>query len=182
MDILIKEPFFWIFILVILGLLSPFIVGTISMITVYKHDDPDNFNWEAVREANFSADKRRYKKEFRKKVNQLTAKYPAVRKFLYYKYNITKIDTAIVIDERYQKWICIYNEKMPVLSFSEIIGTEAIEDDGQICVLIYTQNELFPEIRIDVYDRASAENLMNTVTNMRDSVQNNLYKKRKASF
>ena len=36
-----------------------------------------------------------------------------------------------------------------------------------MCVLIYTKNELFPEIHIDVYDRASAERLLNTVNNMR---------------
>ena len=175
-EIFMSEPILWLGIFIISIPLIFVVVSTVINAKVINHLDPENANFIAVWEANFSADKRRYKKEFRKKVNQLTAKYPAVRKFLYYKYNITKIDTAIVIDERYQKWICIYNEKMPVLSFSEIVGTEAIENDGQICVLIYTKNELVPEIRIDVSDSDSAERLMKTFSDMRTSVQNNLYK------
>ena len=172
MDILIKEPFFWGFILVILGLLSPFIVGTISMIKVLKQEDPENFNFKAVWNANFSADKR----QFRKKVDQLKAEYPAVNNFARLGYTVTKFDTAIVIDERYQKWICIYNEKMSALSFSEISGTEAIEDNGKISVLIYTANESFPEIRIEVCDSDTSERLMKTVNDMRLYFQNNIYK------
>ena len=165
------------FVLLIILLLSPFIVGTVSTIMVLKKEDPDNFNWNAVWEANFSfvhklVDRIKSSKESKR----LTDKYPAVNKFVHLGYKVTKFDTVIAIDERNYKWVCVNVLNMPVLSFSDIIESEIVEDKELTRVIIYTKNEFVPEIYINVYDRIVAESLIKTVNNMRASVQNNLYK------
>lgn len=166
------------FALLVILLLSPFIVGLITTANKLKHEDPENFSWKAVWKANFLFDENSYKIELREKVVQRFGEDSVMSKLVNLQHNVLKLNTAIVIDKNNQKLMCIYNKKMPVLDFYEITGTMIVEEDeGQIYVLIYTRNELFPEISINVYDRTSAEGLIKTLNDVRASAQNNLYSK-----
>ena len=176
-EIFMSEPMLWVGIFTIICPLLPIILPPIIGIFVAKREDPENANFKAVWEANFSfvhklADRIKSSKESKR----LADKYPAVNKFVHLGYKVTKFDTVIAIDERNYKWVCVNVLNMPVLSFSDIIESEIVEDKELTRVIIYTKNEFVPEININVYDRIVAESLIKTVNNMRASVQNNLYK------
>ena len=164
------------FALLVILLLSPFIVGTISTIYVLKKEDPENFNWEAIREANFPFiiklhDKIKSKRKLSVS-EKLANEYPAVYEFVYnYGCKVTKFDTVIAIDERKQKWVCVNDPDLYVWDFSDIDDAELIEEEKRFYILIHTKRITFPKMRIESYDRASAERLLNTVTNMRDSAK-----------
>ena len=99
---------------------------------------------------------------------KLANEYPAVYEFVYdYGCRVTKFDTVIAIDERRKKWVCINDPNLYVWNFSDIDGAELVEDEKRVYVLIHTKRITVPEIRIESYDKASAERLLNTVNNMR---------------
>lgn len=101
---------------------------------------------------------------------KLAREFPAVYKFVYdHRCKVTKFDTVIAIDERKKKWVCINDPDLYVWNFSDIDDAELVEDEKGLYVLIHTKRPSFPEIRIDAYDRAAAERLLNTVNNMRIS-------------
>lgn len=103
---------------------------------------------------------------------KLAKEFPAVDKFVYhYGCKVTKFDTIIAIDERRQKWVCINNPDMPVWNFADIYDAKLIEEEKRFFVLMRTKRASFPELRIESYDRASAERLLKTVNNMRASVK-----------
>lgn len=101
---------------------------------------------------------------------KLANEYPAVDEFVYsYGCRVTKFDTVIAIDERKKKWVCINDPDLYVWNFSDIDDAELIEDEKWFYILIHTKRPSFPEIRIEAYDRAAAERLLNTVNNMRSA-------------
>lgn len=167
---LINHPILWLGILIIALPALVIILPIIITLIVARHDDPENFNLKTIIDTNFPTVPKCFDKIKSKRMlsvsDKLSNEYPAVKAFVEQGYKVTKFETAIVIDEHRQKWICINNADMPVLDFSEIIDTELISKEKYFFILIHTTNISCPKIRIDAYDRAAADRLLNTVKNM----------------
>ena len=181
-EVFISTPILWVAAFMIICPLLPLILPPIIGIFTAMREDPENANLKAILEANFSFVHKfiDYIQSKRKPTvsEKLAKEFPAVYKFVYnYGCRVTKFDTILAIDERKKKWVCINDSDMPVWNFSDIDDAEFIEEEKRFYILIRTKRKSFPEIRIESYDKASAERLLNTVNNMRTSVQNNLYSK-----